>query len=91
MSWVAGVDGCRAGWVVVLLQRRSKKYESEVRLCHNFAEVLALEPQPVVIAIDMPVGLLDTPQLGGRECDRRARKLLGRRASSIFPRRLVQC
>jgi predicted RNase H-like nuclease len=85
MSWVAGIDGCRAGWVVVLLQRKGKKYKHEVRLCRNFAEVLALAPQPEVIAIDIPIGLLDKPQPGGRECDRQARKRLGRRASSIFP------
>ncbi len=84
MSWVAGVDGCRAGWVVVLLQRKGKKHETQVRLCRTFAEVLALEPQPEVIAIDIPIGLLDKPEPGGRECDRQARKLLGRRASSIF-------
>ena len=84
MSWVAGVDGCRAGWIVVLLQQKSRRSEYAVRLCRNFTEVLALEPQPEVIAIDIPIGLLDTPQSGGRECDRQARKLLGRRASSIF-------
>jgi predicted RNase H-like nuclease len=37
-----------------------------------------------VIAIDIPIGLLDKPQSGGRECDQLARKLLGRRASSVF-------
>jgi predicted RNase H-like nuclease len=37
-----------------------------------------------VIAIDIPIGLLDTPQAGGRTCDRQARQLLGRRASSVF-------
>jgi predicted RNase H-like nuclease len=37
-----------------------------------------------VIAIDIPIGLLDTPQAGGRTCDRQARRLLGRRASSVF-------
>jgi predicted RNase H-like nuclease len=91
MNWVAGVDGCRAGWLVVLLQRKGRRYEHEMRLCHTFAEVLALEPQPEIIAIDMPIGLLDKPQPGGRECDQQARKLLGRRASSIFspPARLM--
>lgn len=84
MSWVAGVDGCRAGWIAVLLRRKGRRYETQLRLCRTFAEVLALEPQPEVVAIDMPIGLLDKPQPGGRECDQQARKLLGRRASSIF-------
>jgi predicted RNase H-like nuclease len=36
------------------------------------------------MAVDIPIGLLDAPQPGGRECDRQARRLLGRRASSVF-------
>ncbi len=35
-------------------------------------------------AIDMPIGLLDVPTPGGRECDRAARRLLGPRRSSVF-------
>lgn len=85
MSWVAGVDGCRAGWVVVLAERQTRETEKpHVRLCARFAEVLALSPKPTVIAIDIPIGLLEKPQPGGRECDRQARRLLGRRASSVF-------
>ncbi len=84
MNWVAGVDGCRAGWIVVLLQRTRRGWTHQVTLCPKFADVLALEPSPTVIAIDMPIGLLDLPQPGGRVCDRQARQLLGRRASSIF-------
>jgi predicted RNase H-like nuclease len=38
------------------------------------------------IAIDIPIGLLDGYEIGGRVCDRAARKLLGRlRGSSVFP------
>ncbi|HEV8715800.1 MAG TPA: DUF429 domain-containing protein [Candidatus Binatia bacterium] len=85
MSWVAGVDGCRAGWVAVLAQQQRQDPQNHyVRLCARFAEVLSLSPQPAVIAVDIPIGLLDTPQPGGRECDRQARRLLGRRASSVF-------
>ena len=85
MTWVAGVDGCRGGWVVVSVEHKNGKIcQHYVKLCLTFADILALDPQPAVIAIDMPIGLLDTPQPGGRECDRQARKLLGRRASSIF-------
>jgi predicted RNase H-like nuclease len=39
-----------------------------------------------IVAIDIPVGLLDAYEAGGRACDRAARKLLGRpRGSSVFP------
>jgi len=85
MPWVAGVDGCRAGWVVVLVEQHATAAQApEVRLCNGFEAVLTLEPVPVVIAIDIPIGLLDLPQPGGRTCDRQARHLLGRRASSVF-------
>jgi predicted RNase H-like nuclease len=85
MPWVAGVDGCRAGWVVVLLEQQPHSpQEHHVKLCVHFAEVLALSPRPLVIAVDIPIGLLGASQPGGRECDRQARRLLGHRASSVF-------
>ena len=85
MSWVAGVDGCRAGWVVALVQQQPRGVQKHyIRFCNRFAEVLALAPRPAVIAIDIPIGLLEVQQPGGRECDRQARRLLGRRASSVF-------
>jgi predicted RNase H-like nuclease len=85
MTWVAGVDGCRGGWIVVLLNRRKGRPPVWfVRLCPTFKEVLTLSPSPSVIAVDMPIGLSDRPEPGGRRCDREARRLLGPRASSIF-------
>jgi predicted RNase H-like nuclease len=83
MAFVAGVDGCRAGWVVALhdLRRRSL----DVRVVPTFPEVLTLYEMPVVIAVDMPIGLLDVAVPGGRECDQQARALLGSpRSSSVF-------
>jgi predicted RNase H-like nuclease len=85
LPWVAGVDGCRAGWVVVLVEQNSKGIQAhQTRLCSRFEEVLILDPKPAAIAIDIPIGLLAESQPGGRECDRQARRLLGRRASSVF-------
>lgn len=83
MIWIAGVDGCRGGWIAVLLPLE-KGPRPRVRLCPDFDALLALEPAPTVLAVDMPIGLLDEPQPGGRLCDLAARKLLGRRASSVF-------
>lgn len=80
--WVAGIDGCPAGWVVVLVSPQTQ--EHAVRLCPNFSEVFGLCPKPDVIAIDIPIGLLDERQVGGRECDRLARQRLPGRASSVF-------
>lgn len=86
MPWVAGVDGCRAGWIVVLVAwpGTSTKQPLDMRLCPTFDSVLTCTPAPSVIAIDIPIGLLETPQPGGRPCDRQARQRLGRRASSVF-------
>ena len=85
MPWVAGVDGCRAGWIVVLVDERTPQLRAQhVRLCAGFDEVLSVAPQPTVLAIDIPIGLLDESWPGGRSCDQQARRLLGRRASSVF-------
>jgi predicted RNase H-like nuclease len=86
--WVAGVDGCRGGWFVILAAMSSNSGQPlrvTARRCASFRDVLALPEKPVVLAVDMPIGLLDRPLPGGRACDREARKLLGRpRASSVF-------
>jgi predicted RNase H-like nuclease len=85
MTWVAGVDGCRAGWIVALVKTGSKSPQPpRVKLCSGFVDVLNLQPRPSVIAVDIPIGLLDVPKAGGRTCDQEARRALGRRASSIF-------
>jgi predicted RNase H-like nuclease len=80
--WVAGVDGYRDGWVVVLYDRLAKTHTA--RTVGNFAAMLDLPEAPSVIAIDVPIGLLSVASVGGRECERRARRLIRGRASSVF-------
>jgi predicted RNase H-like nuclease len=86
--WVAGVDGCRGGWLVILCalaDGAAAPLRVSSRLCTDFAAVLAMPEQPVAIAVDMPIGLLERHVPGGRTCDRDARALLGRpRSSSVF-------
>jgi len=84
--WLAGVDGCPAGWIVALALLDAGHRLSRLRfiLCPRFEAVLSLTPAPQIIAIDMPIGLLDTPEPGGRDCDQLARRLLRRRSSSVF-------
>lgn len=85
MVWVAGIDGCRAGWIAVCMALHAQAtWEPQICLYHQFGDLLAACPPLAVLAIDIPIGLLDTPQPGGRTCDRQARRLLGRRASSVF-------
>jgi predicted RNase H-like nuclease len=84
-TWVAGVDGCPGGWVAVMVPVSHRGASSpRVFLCSRFNVLFRLFPKPVVIAVDVPIGLLNQPEPGGRECDRKARRLLGLRRSSIF-------
>jgi predicted RNase H-like nuclease len=79
---VAGVDGAPGGWAVVITgpnQSIVKKITAIADLFENHHELKA-------VAIDVPIGLLDSYEIGGRACDKAARKLLGRmRGSSVFP------
>ncbi|MBM3223962.1 MAG: DUF429 domain-containing protein [Candidatus Tectomicrobia bacterium] len=85
MPFLAGVDGCRAGWVAVCAQPQAQSAaEHQVRLFSRFADLLAGLPAVTCSAVDIPIGLLTAREPGGRACDRAARRLLGRRASSVF-------
>ena len=83
-AFVAGVDGAPGGWAVVTTDiNRSRVF---VRKVGSLSEMLEDATDYAVIAIDVPIGLLDAYEIGGRACDRDARKLLGRpRGSSVFP------
>lgn len=81
MDRVAGVDGCRVGWVVA---ERTLAGNVSVRVETMVRRVLH-DPGLALVGIDIPIGLLDAAEPGGRECDRRARVFLGAgRASSVF-------
>ncbi len=80
-SIVAGVDGCRAGWICFLVDTQSRK--TTVEIIGKFASLLALERAPKIIAVDIPIGLADAES---RPCDIEARRLLGKpRSNSVFP------
>lgn len=83
MTWVAGVDGCKGGWFVVLRNIQTRALSHHV--VNEVSELMGLAENPQVIAIDIPIGLLDKAEHGGRACDRAARKLLGQpRGASVF-------
>ena len=81
--WVAGVDGCPAGWVVILLPVGADE-APRIRVASRFQDILQCPEMPGRIAIDMPIGLADRVGVGGRTCDIEARRRLGRRQSSVF-------
>src|SRR4051812_22197510 len=80
--WVAGVDACGSGWVVVLRDVRSGAILA--RVAPNLRAVLALPQVPAVIAVHVPIGLLATGAPGGRACEKLARQILGARRSRVF-------
>ena len=80
---VAGVDGCRAGWYVVLWDTENNRFSGGVQA--DFSGVLAFAESAEQVAVDIPIGLLDHALPGGRICDVYARKRLHpNRMSSVF-------
>lgn len=77
--FVAGVDGCRAGWVAFKFEVPSST--TSVEVVDLPAWLREHPPDLVCIGIDIPIGLMD----GSRVCDKAARKLLGQpRGTSVF-------
>ncbi len=73
---LAGVDGCRGGWIAVLHDRVRATWRTGI--ARHWTDLPAAD----LVAVDMPVGL---PDGGRRGCDFDARRLLGPgRRSSVF-------
>lgn len=81
-TWIAGVDGCRAGWIAVLWNIESGEWR--FRFSPALAGIVDAAEQPHVVAVDMPTGFADRAERGGRPCERAARKLLPGKTSSVF-------
>jgi predicted RNase H-like nuclease len=81
VSWIAGLDGCRGGWVIA----RENLASGELRtgVIEEFRALFDRQPRPRVIGVDIPIGLTER---GPRPCDREARRRLGPGATSrVFP------
>ena len=79
VAYVIGVDGCAGGWIAAL--RRDGRGEVDYQRVARLEELFAGTSTPSVVAVDMPIGLLER---GARQCDVEARRLLGVRRSSVF-------
>jgi predicted RNase H-like nuclease len=79
MTWVAGADGFKRGWRVVLCEIESDTWT--MRDVAAFSELLKLREAPAIVCVDMPIGLHEHTPPGGRECERlrRLSKLFGGR------------
>ena len=62
---VLGVDGTTNGWAVVV----SNEGQMHVREIARLADIFEHPPYPDIVAVDVPIGLLDAYEIGGRECD----------------------
>lgn len=80
---IAGVDGCRGGWVVARMAA-----EGTGPVTVSFAsrlEELTVDLDSgalCAVGVDIPMGL---PESGPRRCDTELRRFLGARRSSVFP------
>ncbi|MCS3861722.1 putative RNase H-like nuclease [Salinibacter ruber] len=82
-AWVAGTDGFRDGWVVVL--HRPRTGTTRCRTVDGVDALFDLPEAPSVLGVDMVIGLPDRAVPGGRTCDQAARQLLGHpRGASVF-------
>jgi len=94
---VAGVDGCKAGWLVAIasVTTESKTDAScefnlkNIFIASTFTEVLSKTSDCKLVCVDIPIGLSDGSK--PRACDPLARKILIKRASSVFPPPIRPC
>ena len=78
MQSIIGLDGCLSGWAIA-----SKNIKSDLIEFHLISQLDQLNDmfkQPYLIAIDMPVHLINL----FRSVDQKARVILGKRASTVF-------
>lgn len=81
--WVAGVDGCRAGWIAAFMQV-GRPASARIVVAADLAAIVDAPERPAVIAIDMPIGLPEETKGSGRIPEQLIRPLLGQRQSSVF-------
>ena len=76
---VVGADGCRTGWFAV---RREDDGQACFDVFESVADLWDQWGDASLLLLDIPIGLTDSKE--PRRCDAVARRLLGRRRSSVF-------
>ncbi|WP_022667546.1 DUF429 domain-containing protein [Desulfospira joergensenii] len=76
-----GIDGCREGWFYVSLDR-DRHYG--FGMLSSIFEIEEIADEKSRILIDIPIGLREK-ESEERLCDKAARKVLGKKSSTIFP------
>jgi predicted RNase H-like nuclease len=96
---VAGVDGCKGGWFVVIASGKKVSGRTDAPcflklkrslVARDFAEVISETTNCKLVCVDIPIGLSDGNR--PRECDVTARRVLRwPRASSVFSAPIRPC
>lgn len=79
---LVGVDGCRAGWIALVLHPGESR--PQMRVHGRFADLIAEAGPGATLAVDMPIGLPDRISGPGRGPEQAVRRYLGARQSSVF-------
>jgi predicted RNase H-like nuclease len=83
-SVVAGVTPFNDKWLVASAKLAGSTFAPEPpKVYDSFLDVLSERPAFTVVVVNVPIGFLDTPEMGPRTCDRQARALLGRRGTAV--------
>ena len=81
-SPIAGIDGCRRGWLVALEAGDRGNGSISLEVIASAAELFTRWPDLSLAVIDIPIGLTErTP----RKADTLARRYLGVRGCTVFP------
>ena len=80
MSLIIGIDGCKSGWFSVW-ENQDKSIHSSVFSNLNELKNFFKNESQLIVGIDMPVILSEVIP---RQADQLARKLLSKKASSVF-------
>ena len=83
MVGIAGVDGCKAGWVAAFSDS-SLETDPVIAVFSSFGDILDSPFAPMIVAVDMPIGLPDRVGGRGRGPEEAVRQVLGARRSSVF-------
>lgn len=81
MVRVAGVDGCKAGWVAAV---STGSQPPVLHVLQRFTQLFEGPRAADIVAVDMPIGLPDRVAGSGRGPEQLVRPLLGARQSSVF-------
>lgn len=83
---IAGVDGCKAGWLVAIADQWPVETLVQLIICDTFSSVVMVTKDCQMTVVDMPIGLPECNNESSfpRVCDLEAKQLLALQASSVF-------